>query len=486
MTEKGNKMAEEGNNMMTAQETDGTAAGNGGGGWRFFDRVKGDKVVWIVVLLLIMISLTTISGSTSLLALSTKTTRISLLNKHLLVCAGGLALIFFCYFCISMKWFERLSKYGFMLSALLLLPLLLRKHVNFEPYFMAEYLNGAYRTIRVYGIQIHVFEIVKVAMVMYLAWACKTYRSDAFKFSKKLASIRTGGEHEKAPFAFMETRLAQFVFYIMIPIAVTAMMILPGGNSSAIFIGLVMGATMVIGRVEFKYVVLTAVVGLALLGGAYGIYKATDGKVFERIGTALERSKDTPTPDELFKVMDEQGEKSEDYKKTLKKMQQPYSAKIAIHEGGLLGKGIGGSTQKYVVPQMYGDFMFSFILEETGLLGGIAIIILYLSLLARGTIIVSNSDDEFAKTAAGGLVLLIAGQAFMHIMINLDMGPLTGQTLPMISHGSNSFLCFSIAFGIILAMSKTAKKKTAEEERKIDIEQGRPAEEEISSDTGDF
>ncbi len=472
-------------NDTAARETGGTAGGKGGG-WQFFDRVKGDKVVWIVVLLLIMISLTTISGSTSMLALQSGTTRVSLFSKHLLVCAGGLALIFFCYFCVSMKWFERLSKYGFIVSFLLLGLLLLREHFNIAGVIKAEYLNGAWRTIRVWKIQIHVFEVVKVAMVMYLAWACKTFRNDGFTLSKKLAAMRFGKERDKTPFSFMNRRLAQFCFYILVPVAATAIMILPGGNSSAIYIGLVMGATMVFGRVDFKYIVMTAVVGVALLGAAYGIYRLTGGEWFERIGTALSRSEEDPTPDDLFRIKAEKGELSKEYKRTLQKLQQPYSAKIAIHEGGLLGKGIGGSTQKYVVPQMYGDFMFSFILEETGLLGGIAIIILYLSLLARGSRIVVNSDDDFAKTAAGGLALMIAGQAFMHILINLDAGPLTGQTLPMISHGSSSFLCFSLAFGILLAMSKTAKTKTAAEERKIDLERGRPVEEEISSDSGDF
>ncbi len=481
-----NLSMDEGLNNVAGQETGGTAAGNGGGGWRFFDRVKGDKVVWIVLLMLIMISLMTISGSTSLLALQNSTTRVSLFTKHLIVCALGLGLIFFCYFCVSRKWFERLSKFGFLLSFLLLGALLLREHFDFGPNFRAEHLNGAWRTIKVWKIQIHVFEVVKVAMVMYLAWACKAYRNGTFRFSKWLASIRTGKEHDRTPFAFMDTKLGQLTFYILIPIAATFMMILPGGNSSALFIGLVMGATIVIGRIEFKYIILTAAVGVALLGGAYGLYKVSDGKHFRRIGTGLSRTEKMPTPDDLFRIKDEKGVKSKEYRDTLQKMQQPYSAKIAIHEGGLFGKGVGGSTQKYVVPQMYGDFMYSFILEETGVLGGIAIIILYISLLARGTIIVSNSDDDFAKTAAGGLVLLISGQAFMHILINLDLGPLTGQTLPMISHGSTSFLCFSIAFGIILAMSKTAKKKTAEEERKIDLEHGRPVEEEISSDTGDF
>ena len=143
-----------------------------------------------------------------------------------------------------------------------------------------------------------------------------------------------------------------------------------------------------------------------------------------------------------------------------------FSAKIAIHEGGLLGKGPGRSTQRYVVPIMFEDYMFSFIVEEYGLLGGMLVIILYISLLARGSIIARNCDNHFAKTAVAGLVILITGQAMMHIMINCDMGPLTGQTLPLVSHGNSSFLMFSIAFGIILSISKMARRKIAREAAK--------------------
>ena len=139
------------------------------------------------------------------------------------------------------------------------------------------------------------------------------------------------------------------------------------------------------------------------------------------------------------------------------------SAKIAIHEGKLIGKGPGRSTQRYVVPIMFEDYMFSFIVEEYGLLGGIFVIILYISLIARGSIIVRNCDNHFAKTAVAGLVVLITGQAMMHIMINCDMGPLTGQTLPLISHGNSSYLMFSLAFGIILSISKMARRKIARE-----------------------
>jgi len=157
---------------------------------------------------------------------------------------------------------------------------------------------------------------------------------------------------------------------------------------------------------------------------------------------------------------------SSEFQEALDKLKQPFSAKIAIHEGGLVGKGPGRSTQRYVVPIMFEDYMFSFIVEEYGLLGGILVIILYISLLARGSIIARNCDNHFAKTAVAGLVILITGQAMMHIMINCDMGPLTGQTLPLVSHGNSSFLMFSIAFGIILSISKMARRKIAREAAK--------------------
>ena len=162
-------------------------------------------------------------------------------------------------------------------------------------------------------------------------------------------------------------------------------------------------------------------------------------------------------------IIRESPRNSVEFQEALDKVKQPISAKIAIKEGGFLGKGPGKSTQKYVVPVMFEDYMYSFIVEEYGLIGGLIVLILYVSLLARGAIIVRNCDNPFAKTAVAGLVLLITGQALMHIMINCDMGPLTGQTLPMISHGNSSFLMFSLAFGIILSISKMAKRKIERE-----------------------
>ena len=98
--------------------------------------------------------------------------------------------------------------------------------------------------------------------------------------------------------------------------------------------------------------------------------------------------------------------------------------------------------------------MFSFIVEEYGLWGALIIIILFASLLARGALLAKNCDNYFAKVVLAGLVLMISLQAFMHMAINVHLVPQTGQTLPLISHGASSFLAFSIAFGIILSISR--------------------------------
>jgi cell division protein FtsW len=160
-----------------------------------------------------------------------------------------------------------------------------------------------------------------------------------------------------------------------------------------------------------------------------------------------------------------------DWQKRLDKIQQPNAAKIAVAEGGILGKGPGGSTQKYIVPVMFGDYMFSFLLEEYGLWGGIIITLLYVSLLARGSWIARLCDSDFARTAVGGLTLLITAQAFLHMYINVGLGPLTGQTLPLVSHGKSAFLAFCVAFGVIISISRMANNKIRQEEAAAELEQ---------------
>lgn len=143
---------------------------------------------------------------------------------------------------------------------------------------------------------------------------------------------------------------------------------------------------------------------------------------------------------------------------------QPVGAKLAIKEGGLFGKGVGRSDQKYVVPVIFSDYMFSFIIEETGVLGAVILIILYYSLLARGVNVAKHCPDYFDKVVVTGYSILITAQAFMHMLVNVHFPliPQTGQTLPLLSHGSTSFLVFCAVLGIMLSLSRQSSLQKEE------------------------
>jgi cell division protein FtsW len=224
---------------------------------------------------------------------------------------------------------------------------------------------------------------------------------------------------------------------------------------------------------------------------AFGIYKMSDGKVLQRFETLESRLTMDTDPRQLLDPKLIQDKVA--FQEKLDKIRQPNAAMIAVAEGGILGKGPGGSTQKYILPVVFGDYMFSFLLEEYGLWGGIIIILLYVSLLARGSWIARLCDSDFAKTAVGGLTLLITAQAFLHMYINVGLGPLTGQTLPLVSHGNSSFLAFCVAFGVILSISRMANNKIREEEaaaepiyKKDDIQSSLDVIEQIENDEVDF
>lgn len=416
--------------------------------WNVFNSLGGDKVVWMIVLLLMLFSLVCIFSSTSKL-LAKDQTRIDMLWGRMITVAFGLLIIFICYEIKNIEFFRKLSSLGFFVSVALLIPLAC--HIN-QPFLEAMNHNNAYRililTVGGKSIQIHVFEIVKVAMIMYFAWALDALKHKRFKYLAKVSQ-----KNRK-------------ILLIYAPFVIVFVLVLMGSNSSALIIGGILYLTILIGGGDKKDMLIMAVVGLIALFGCYGIYKISDGKVLSRMATLESRvfGDDQKYEKQALKSK----ERSIAFDKAIDKIQQPYGAKIAIHQGGLIGKGPGQSTQRYIVPDMPDDYMYSFIIEEYGLAGGIIVLFLYLSLLSRGSIIVRNcSNNLFAKCAVAGLCLLISGQAFLHMLVNVDIGPMTGQTLPLISHGNSAFICFSVAFGIILSISRKASDNINKEIEKI-------------------
>lgn len=412
----------------------------------FVNGFEGDKITWMIVLLLMMISILAISSSTPLLALMTNSTRTAIIREQLFVVSFGLLIIIGLYNIRKIGIFRILSQFGYAISLLLLCCLMF--HIKL-PFFEAHKINNAWRVISVFGKQIHVFEVVKILMIMYLAWAVDAYKRDDFKIANMLANTER--------YAFMGKDFWKKAVYIYFPIVSVCILMIGGSMSSALFIGMAMAVTILVGGIKIKELVPFVLVVGVLLACCIGIHYISGGKYFTHIGTAIGRLGNNPER-ELKEAVG-----TENFRKVLDGCRQPISAKIAVSEGGLIGKGPGKSTQRYIVPIMFEDYMFAFIIEEYGILGALAVLILYGSLLARGSIIVKNCGGVFAKTAIAGLVILISGQALLHMMINVDLGPLTGQTLPMISHGSSSFIMFSIAFGIILSISRMAKEKIERE-----------------------
>lgn len=418
--------------------------------WNFVGNLQGDKVVWMIVLLLILLSIVAIFSSTPLLAIQQHTTRTAIMKEQLLISLAGLFFIILCYNIRSQRFFRAVSKLGWGFSMLLLIFLVAHGNLGV---IKALYINDAWRSISVFGFQVHVFEVVKVAMVMYLSWAVDAYQN------KKLHPIF----FKDSPWVQKHADGITKFTYVYFPMLSVCVGIMPGSLSSTLFIGGIMFVTILVGGISVKELILPFVGAIALLLLLVAIDKATPKPIFPHLESALARLENNR--EHQLEVIRTAPRNSIEFQKALDKMKQPMSAKIAVHEGRgiLIGKGPGGSTQRYVVPVMFEDYMFSFIIEEYGILGAIVVIFLYISLLARGSMIVRNCDNLFAKTAVAGLVLLITGQAMMHMFINVGIGPLTGQTLPMVSHGNSSFIMFSIAFGIILSISRSAKRKMDKE-----------------------
>ena len=408
--------------------------------WNFADRFEGDKVVWIIVLLLFLFSIVCMFSSTSRL-LDEGATRVDLVKEQFVVVLFGLAIIIGLYNIRNIKFFRFFSAFGFATSFILLLLLDTRVQL---PFMRAIEINGAYRILKIGSLQVHVFEVVKVAMVMYLAFAIDALKRDALPLKKLSEEWRK-------------------IIFIYAPFIITFVMIIPGSNSSALVIGTIMLIVILLGGGSVRDMTLLILAGAAAVGICVGIYKLSDGKYMERIGTGISRIVEKDDWEKQF-LTSRKG--SIEYQEALDAMRQPYSAKIAIHEGGVLGKGPGQSTQRYVVPDISEDYMYSFIIEEYGFVGGVLVIFLYISLLARGSIIVRNwGKDQFAKLGVAELCILISGQAFLHMFVNADIGPMTGQTLPLISHGTSAFICFCIAFGVILSFSRIAARRIDKETR---------------------
>ncbi|MBO5407626.1 MAG: FtsW/RodA/SpoVE family cell cycle protein [Bacteroidales bacterium] len=374
-------------------------------------RLSGDKVIWIVVFLLSLISIALIYSSSSSLAYKEKTTNFAFLIKQIQFVVMGLVALYICYR-IPLGWYRFLAYPALGLSILLL---------ALTP-IIGEEINGAKRWINLGFITFQPTEMAKIAIVLYLARALEVYRLETFK---------------------------EFLIKIIIPIGITCVLILIGSVSAALFVGMISLLMLVIAGVKWNYIFKAG--GIAVCALLVIILLHMAGlKLFSRLDTALSRLIRFGSNSEITEELT-----PEEKQKEADKTYQADMAKVAISSVGILGKGPGKSTQRYFLPHPYSDYIYTIIIEEYGLAGGTFVLMLYLWFLFRCVILAKNCTKVFSALTVAGLGLLITVQATLHILVNVGYLPVTGHTLPLLSLGGTSLVILSCAFGIILSVSRT-------------------------------
>lgn len=367
-------------------------------------RVKGDRTIWAVVLLLAFTSILAVYSSTRSLAFKLDKNASYYLVKQLSVLGVGLLIIYFVHK-INYTKFARIS----MILYALTLPML-----AYTLFFGTSLNNGSrWISVPVINLTFQTSDLAKLALFVFLARLLSRKQEDIKKF-------REGS------------------FGVLLPVFATCALIAPANLSTALMLGATCCILLFIGRVPFKHIAMlgvTGIVGLALL---FVICKATG---FGRADTWEKR------------IADFRGGKAKDggKKEVVFQVQQ---AKIAIANGGVFGRGPGHSLQRDYLPEAFSDFIFSTIIEEYGLIGGFILILIYLTFLWRSITIFRRCPYAFGAFLAVGLSMTLVFQAMLNMAVNVHLVPVTGLTLPMVSMGGSSIWFTSVAIGIVLSVSR--------------------------------
>ena len=379
---------------------------------------RGDKVIWVVVAILTLISLLAVySASESVANRSYGGNNAFVLLRHALMLLLGLG----CMFGAAQVNYKRYSRL-LLLLFWIAIPLLV------YTLFFGKNLNHAQRVIGIAGVTFQTSDLAKIALIGFLARAL-TLRRDKLDDFKELA-IR-----------------------VMLPILVIVGLIFPENFSTAAMLFATSLVMMFLGKVKMKY--MWAFIGVIVAAGA----------IFMLI--SLVKAKDNRSSTWLKRVERFVGNSDEDEDDTANF--QLMQSKIAIAGGGFIGKAPGKSTQRNVLPHPYSDFIYAIILEESGLLGGFFVLALYLILLYRATRIMLKAPQSYGAMLAMGLAFSLVMQALVNMGVAVGLFPVTGQPLPFVSMGGTSLLFTGISFGIIISVTKEIDK-VKDNERDADIE----------------
>jgi cell division protein FtsW len=375
---------------------------------------KGDRVIWSVIAGLLFYSLLAVYSASVSVAFARYGGNTTFFLR------SQIFLVIFCLLIILVthnlpyRIYSSLAGFFVVVSIILLI---------ITPIIGVE-INSAVRSIEIpgTGVRVQTSEVAKVSLIIYYARMLSKYQNQLNDF-----------------------KLLTKVF--IVPLGIVAVLIMPENLSTALMVFGISMVVLFIGRVPLKYLMtwtvgaLLAVILVALLLDA--VTEANRVATWKgRIEAFVSGSEDNP--DAHY---------------------QSDQAKIAIANGGLMGKAPGNSIQRNMLPQSNSDFIFAIIIEEYGLLfGALPLLLLYLILLFRGIAIARRCETAFPAFLAMGLTLMIVFQAMLNMAVAVGIFPVTGQTLPMISWGRFSMLVTSFSLGVILGVSRVVKARQNNEE----------------------
>lgn len=390
-------------------------------GSNLVSKTKGDRVIWGIVVILTLISLLVVYSSTGSLAYKYSKSTESYLFKQFAFIILGLLVIYFAHR-VNYTLYARAAKILFIIS----IPLLI------YTYFFGAKINDGSRWIKlpVINMTFQTSDMAKLALFMYLSLMLSRKQNVIKDFKKGFLPI-------------------------VIPVAVICLLIAPANLSTALLIGATSFMLMFIGRVSTRHILLSlsiALIPVALLFTlAVSSYDKTAQKAKElpdifsagRIPTWVSRIQTF-----VYSAKDGNNEK----------LYQINQAKIAIANGGWLGRGPGNSEARNFLPHSYSDFIYAIIIEEYGFFGAAFMVFIYLLFLYRCIRLYRKCPYAFGAFLALALSFTLVIQAIANMGVAVNAFPNTGVTLPLVSMGGSSFLFTCLLIGIILSVARNVEQ----------------------------
>lgn len=382
---------------------------------------KGDKIIWIVLVVLFALSFIEVFSATSTIAYKNNNywQPISLHVTYMMI---GIAVAWIVHN-MPMTWLKNLAPVGYWAGIVFLIWAMVA----------GVSINGETRWVSLFGINIQSSEIAKLGLIMFAA------------------KILGEGEEEGENKDVMKK--------VLIATGLVCALIFTSNLSTVILICFTIYLMLFIGKVPkvqmWKLTGAGFLVGVVALSAImFTPAKLVEGTPFDRLVTwraRIERSVDPASAEKNQKGNDD----------------QRMHANIAIASSNVIwGKGPGNSEQRDFLPQAFSDFIYAIVIEELGLIvGGLGLIMLYLTLLYHTGQIAKDCDDPFAAYLIIGSALLIVIQAMAHMSISVGLGPVTGQPLPLVSRGGTSLVINCVYIGMILCVSRYARETRIARER---------------------